>query len=119
MNYKYAPQSKRIKGQCKGWGNAVNPNRWNTGPNPVTHDKYYAWLKHRAQCKFRNEDYNLSWEDWQTLWCDDKFLQRGRTRDSLCLYKLEIDGVWDISNVQVGTRMEYLARGKEYRNARS
>ena len=116
---KYAHKTNRYKGQCKGQGMARDPNRWMTGPDPLTHDKHYAFLKHRAQANHRGEDYHLTFEDWLSIWSDDDFLKRGRGKEDLCLYKIEIDGPWDLSNVQVGTRMEYLSRGKEYRDARS
>lgn len=117
MKYKYAkkPVPKPYCGTGRIPG-VENPKQWITGPDPITHDKYYAYLKHRAQRKFRNEEYQLSWEDWQQLWPDDLFLKRGRGRDDLCLMLKDLSEPWHVNNVAVVPRIEQLARSKEYRS---
>ena len=118
-NYKpkYAYQSNRIKGQCKGGGNATNPERWITGNNIITHDKYYAWLRHRAQAKFRKEDYDLTFEDWMKLWPNDLWECRGKGADNLCLSRHDFEDGWNLTNVEVMSRREHLSkkRGMEYK----
>ena len=69
MKWKYIPQPK----------GKTNPNKWISGPDPIDHDKYYAWQKHRAQARFRKEEYALSWEDWQLLWREVAGQVSGRT----------------------------------------
>lgn len=105
----YIPERRSVHGKTP------DPNRWITGPDIVTRDKYYAWLKHRAQAKYRKEDYDLTWEDWQTLWSNEDYLKRGRKINDLCLQKIDPDGGWTITNVEVNTRYEYLKRAAEYR----
>jgi hypothetical protein len=112
--YKYVPGSKRVSNKVQG--RPVNPDKWITGPCELTHDKYYAWLKHKAQAKFRGEDYQLSWDDWQSIWSDDDFLLRGRSKESLCLQKIDLEDTWNKNNVIVAPRYEYLKRAKEYRD---
>ena len=118
-NYKpkYAPQSNRIKGQCKGGGNAVNPERWLHGSDLLTHDKYYAFLKHKAQARYRGEDYRLTFDDWKDLWPDNLWLQRGTRVDDLCLSRHDFEDGWYINNVDIMTRREHLSkkRGMEYK----
>lgn len=115
--FKYAAQSDRIKGQCKGAGNAINPLNWMHGPNPIIHDQYYAWLRHRAQAKFRGETHDLTFEQWLDLWPEELWLQRGRDADSLCLSRVDFWGDWEISNVEVMSRREHLRkkRKREYK----
>lgn len=109
---KYTPKYvAKLKGNGKR-GPKVNPDNWISGPDPIQRDKYYAWLKHRAQAKFRKEEYFLTWEDWDTLWSIDDFLNRGRYADSLCLSRIDNDGPWDISNVEILTRLEHLRKEK-------
>lgn len=97
-------------------GRNSNPDTWVTGPNLLTREKYYAYLKHRAQARFRKEPYQLSWEDWQTLWSDSDFQKRGRSKNDLCLARLDHLGAWELCNVVVCTRLEVLKRASEYRN---
>lgn len=117
MKTKYVkqPESGKTKGDGRP-GRYADPNKWKTGPDLLTREKYYAFLKHRAQCKFRNEPYALTWEDWLSLWPDSKFLNRGKGRDNFLLQRVVITDPWTISNVEVVTRSTHLLRAKEYRN---
>ena len=111
--YAYSPPPKPWCGRGRKPG-VQNPKQWVTGPDPLTHEKYYAFLKHRAQRKYRNEDYKLSWEDWQQVWPDTLFLKRGRGADDLCLMLVDLAGAWELNNVSVVSRREQLKRAKEY-----
>ena len=103
MENKYCPQSR-----YRTW----DPNKWVSGPDPFTREKYYAWHKHRAQARYRNEAYDLTFEDWQTLWSDEDFLKRGRGNHCLSLCRLHSKDSWNINNVEIITRMEHKKRGK-------
>lgn len=111
MNYqtKYINRSRATKRTRR-----TTPELWITGPDPVTHDKYYAWLKHKAQAKFRKEPHHITWEEWQSLWTQDLWLQRGRRADDLCLSRIDHLGEWSIDNVQIVTRREHLQRQGEF-----
>jgi len=114
MKYKYANSSYKPLAEnekkCSGRPKGRNPSQWMTGPDPLTHDKHYAYLKHRSQAIYRGDDYNLTWEDWQELWPDELFLQRGRSSDSLCLMLVDRDCAWDMDNVEMVTRAELTRR---------
>jgi hypothetical protein len=105
MEYKpkYLNKSRAIKRERR-----QTPEMWVSGPDPIVHDKYYAWLKHRAQARYRGEPYELTWEDWQAIWPTELFLQRGRSAEQLCLVQIDPDLGWIPSNVQVITRREYV-----------
>lgn len=112
MKYKYAtfPEYK------PGPGRKPNPDKWCTGPDPLTREKYYAYSKHKAQAKYRKEEYDLTWEDWQSMWTDELFLKRGRGREDLCMQKINPDDAWSLYNVEIVTRIEHLQRASEYRD---
>ena len=114
---KYTPKYKhKIMQEYKNPGGLrANPDNWITGPDEIEHDKYYAWLKHRCQAKYRGEDYSLTWEQWQTLWPNDKWFERGRSKHSLCLIQIDRAAGWHYNNVEVVERVEYLKRASEYR----
>jgi hypothetical protein len=73
----------------------------------MVREKYYAYLKHRVQARHRGEDYSLTWPQWEQLWDDPKWQQRGRRSLSLCLGRLEWDEGWHLHNVRVMTRKEH------------
>jgi hypothetical protein len=116
--FKYVGKPKANK-QRKGdgiKGRLSNPDLWCTGPDPLRHEIYYAYLKHQAQARFRKEDYTLTFEDWESLWTTERWLQRGRKIDNLCLQQKEPGDGWHLNNVEVVTRRKHFADIKK-RNA--
>ena len=114
----YAYSTDRIIGNYSGPGRVSNPDTWITGPDPIRREKYYAFIKHRSQANYRNEDYELEWSDWENLWPDDLWSQRGRSIQNLVLYRLDPAEEWSIDNVCVGTRREYFDHAKGTRRAK-
>lgn len=111
--YKYKPQPMANPKKPR----KVNPNSWITGPNELRHEKYYAYLKHRAQCNYRQEFYTLTWEDWESLWDDELFLKRGRRGVDLCLSRIDFNLPWSLNNVVITSRREHLKRNGEFRSS--
>lgn len=106
--FKYAPKEGKSK---LGKPRKMFPNNWVSGPDLLTHDMYYAWQKHRAQANYRNEPHRLTWEDWQEIWSNPTdFQNRGRQPEDLTLTRIDDDGAWEISNVEVMTRLEQLRK---------
>ena len=89
---------------------------WCTEEATIKHDKYYAWMKHRAQAKFRKEEHTITLDEWMDLWTDEAFLQRGRSKDSLCLQQKDVGKGWHLNNVEIVSRLTHLKRAKEYRD---
>lgn len=118
MKYKYATSAAQGRQAPNGKpGRHVDPSCWCTGPDPVRHDKYYAYLKHRSQAKFRKEDYTLTWEEWESLWTNERWAERGRTIESLCLQQIDLGEGWHFDNVEIVTRRQHFKIAKERRNA--
>lgn len=109
MKFKYAVHSNNGKQPGSGGpGRCVDPTKWNTGPDPIRRDKYYGYLKHRAQARYRKEEYSLTWEQWENIWTDDAWLQRGRGVDNLCLQQQLVGDGWHVHNVEIVTRKQHL-----------
>ena len=109
---KNVPTIKKT-GPGQGAGRYPTPDTWVTGPCPIRRDKYYAWLKHKAQANFRGEHYELSWESFEQLWFDDNvWFQRGRKADNLCMSLIDWTQGWVEGNVEVITRLEQLRKPK-------
>jgi hypothetical protein len=79
---------------------------WVTGPDPVVHKKYQAWLQQRNQAQWRGETWNLTFVEWQTLW-GENWPNRGRERGCYCMTRRNHDLPWDTVNAQVITREEH------------
>lgn len=68
-----------------------------------------AWDRMKAQAKFRNEPWNLSWQDFQDLW-EGHWHNRGRSVDDLCLTRIDWTGTWELGNIELVTRKEHYSR---------
>ena len=90
-----------------GTGKCSDPRNWNTGPDPLRREKYYAYLKHKAQAWYRDELYLITWEEWEHMWPDDVWLKRGRKISDLCLTRLDFEGAWSTDNVVICTRARH------------
>ena len=98
----YTPKSSRKSPNNPG--RRPDPSKWLTGPDPVRRNKYYAWLKHRAQENYLKREYFLTWEDFEAVWPDDKWHLRGRSASSLCLARIDHTLGWANDNIHVVTR---------------
>ena len=112
-HFKYAPKKPNIKNSY-GKPRRMFPDNWMSGPDPLMHDMYYAWQKHKAQARYRGESYDLTWADWQEIWANPvDFLNRGRRPDDLTLTRIDDFGAWTLTNVQVMTRLEQLRKARD------
>ena len=108
MQYKYAPYRNKSKTQEP---RGSFPNNWKSGPEPIMHEMYYAWSKHRAQARYRSEPYELTWADWQVIFANtDDFLNRGRQAECIVLTRRDTDLAWSLDNCELITRYEQLLR---------
>tara|TARA_R100000734_G_C3312426_1_gene103458 strand:- start:338 stop:667 length:330 start_codon:yes stop_codon:yes gene_type:complete len=98
METKYLPKTKNKK----SW--AVEHL---CQPTDYLRNKYYAYLKHRAQARHRREDYTLTWDDWHEIWCEEAWAQRGRGAHAQVLGRLDWDIGWHSTNVCVMSRREH------------
>jgi hypothetical protein len=69
--------------------------------DPVMHDKYYAYLKHRCQAKYRGERYQLTWQDWCKIWTPALWAKRGRKPRSVRLTQIDQTLGWSIKNCKI------------------
>ena len=87
------------------------PNAWKSGPNPMHHEQYQTWLVHKAQARFRGEDHELTFEQYRDAWCQHDYWQRrGRRSDSICMTRVDAKQSWNVNNIVMETRGDYIAR---------
>ena len=103
------PQPAQPRQRRGGRKSQPYPQTWKTGPDPVTHVQYQAWHRARAQANFREEGWDLSFEQYQQLWAG-VWLQRGRGAGSLCLARRDYELPWTWNNVHVIPRSQHCQR---------
>jgi len=86
-----------------GQGRGIRPHTWITGPDPVRHDQYLAFLRQRAQANYRSEPWHLTFDDFVQLWSPG-WHSRGRHSEDLCMSRRDSDGAWSRSNCVIMTR---------------
>ena len=71
--------------------------------------RHLAFVRHRAQCVFRGEGFELSLEEWNKFWPDEsRFAQRGRSIDDLVLTRYDVEKAWTRENCCIITRLAHL-----------
>ena len=91
------------------------PHQWSTGENPQRRDSYYAFLKHRAQARYRGESYSLDFSDWEQFWPPELYEQRGTSSHNLCLRQIDPEGGWHAHNCEVVTVHEHRSAPRKRR----
>tara|TARA_R110000803_G_scaffold38347_4_gene82819 strand:- start:1636 stop:2085 length:450 start_codon:yes stop_codon:yes gene_type:complete len=104
--FRYAPETRGGPGIR---GRNPNPDAWQTGPCRIAHDKHYGFLKHKAQANYRNEEYTLTLEQWETMWNDEDWIARGRKSDNMCMQQITPGKGWHLSNVEVVPRRKHFS----------
>ena len=79
-------------------------------PTPWKHDCHYAYLRHRAQARYRGEQYAITEQEWMGLWNEGLWNRRGRAPESICLARIVDDLPWCIPNVHFITRYESIRK---------
>ena len=74
------------------------------------HELFNSWHKHRQQALFREEGYNLKPEEWMEFWTPEMWARRGRSRDSVCLVRIDETKSWSKKNCVLMSRLDQLRR---------
>lgn len=92
------------------------PEMWKIGPDPQRHERYIAYGRAKCQAVWRDEGWELTFEQYEELW-RDRWHLRGRTKDTLCLSRRDYDLPWSLDNCEVITRKEHNQRQADWRVA--
>ena len=93
------------------------PHTWKWGTDPRLKDMNISYLRMKAQCKYRDEVFELTFEDYVKIWYD-KWKLRGRSEGSLNLTRKNPNKAWTFDNIVLVVRREYLEawRSKKHLN---
>ena len=68
-----------------------------------------AFVRSRSQAWFRNESWELTWEDYQVFWkTTSRWARRGRRNEDLVLTRLDPTKPWNRDNCCILTRLNSL-----------
>lgn len=90
------------------------PLLWTTGPDPIRHQRYIAFGRAKCQAEWRGEGWLLTFEQYEEIW-GDRWHLRGRTKDTLCLSRIDYDLPWSQDNVEIITRRQHNQRQAQWR----
>lgn len=75
-----------------------------------------AYNRMRAQCKFRNEQFDLTLEQFLEVW-EGVWHHRGKEPHQLCISRQDPEGAWDLHNTIIITRESHFKKtGKNIRD---
>lgn len=110
------PDPNKVKKQATFVKGVVRPHVWKCGPDEYKHSMYTPWMMARAQAKFRDETFELTFEQFYSKW-KDCWAQRGRGIDDLCMSRKDFSEGWTDDNAEVIDRREHLNRQQNARSA--
>jgi hypothetical protein len=83
----------------------------------IPHAQYLAFLQMRAQANYRKEVFELTFEDFQTLW-QENWYRKGRASEDYCLTREDPDGPWNRENAICIQRIDHLRRQRQFKTGR-
>lgn len=101
----------------RGSGQGIRPHTWLTGEDPIRHEQYNSWHKARAQAHFRNEPWQLTFDEWAHIWSGHWHL-RGRQRHCLMMMKCNWQKPWSKQNVELVNRDQFHQRQSQIKRER-
>jgi hypothetical protein len=84
----------------------IRPHTWKSGPDPIQHKKHRVWIQQKNQAQWRDEIWNISFEEWCEIWADlwDK---RGRKKNNYCMSRKDWSVSWNKDNVEIIPRSQH------------
>lgn len=80
--------------------------------DPLEHSMHLPFLRARAQASYRKEPWELTFEDWKILW-KDRWHLRGRDPDDLCMTRDDWDLPWNLDNIIIMIRKDFVQKQKD------
>lgn len=76
--------------------------------NPFEVARKRAYARAKCQAAFRYEDWLLTYKDWCDFWPKERWAQRGRAVDNLCLTRRDYQKPWSRTNCCLLPRLNIL-----------
>lgn len=92
-------KKKRHSELRKGKGLGPRPNQWKWGSDKDLRDKNTAFLKARCQAKYRQEEWRLTFPEYDAIWNENEWARRGIQAHCICMSREDMSGPWSKNNV--------------------
>lgn len=80
-----------------------------TYQDQFTSERRLAWLRFKAQCRFRQESFDLTFQEFCDFWHDPQmWANRGRSPDDLVLTRRDHKKSWSVKNCWIIQRRDQL-----------
>lgn len=76
------------------------PHVWKHGPDEVKHKSYKKYYIARNQAICKNQEWELSFEDWENIW-GDNILQSGRKIGTYYISRKDSNESWNKYNIEL------------------
>jgi hypothetical protein len=94
------------RGRTKG---RLIPEIWKSGPDEIDHRLYTDCQRARAQARYRGEEWLITEQEYIDLWRhDDRYLNKGRSTDSICMCRRDPELPWTPDNIDFLLRIDHL-----------
>ena len=81
----------------------------------VDNNIFIDFLRARAQANFRGEGWEITEQEYFTIWSRDRYLRKGRAALELCMTRQDPTLPWTIKNAMVVTRrLHFQIRSQRY-----
>lgn len=107
----------------------ADPREWQqSGPrpklwhyrDPIKHQLHTWSMRARAQAMYRGEEWQLTDDEYIDLWLrDDRYQNRGRGLDHLCMTRRDPEGAWSLDNVEIITRDQHFRQCHAYKKLKN
>lgn len=92
------------------------PKSWTFPDDPVKTKAYLCYLRAKAQAKFREEFWDLTFDQWWHLWTSSgQWHNKGKAADEYCMLQRNTDLGWTVDNAYIATREEHFKTQRQRR----
>lgn len=98
-----------FKGHTSKYKGVKRPEMWKHGPDAEKQLVNRWFLMAKAQARFRDEPWDLTFEDYYSFWRGNTHL-RGRREDCKSLTRINDRAPWTKSNCVMANRRDAIAR---------
>ncbi len=103
--YGFSYRTTKPKASNKGAPRGATPEKWSYPHNAYKTGEYSRWIQQRTQARFRNEGWELPFEDWLSIWEDsNKQELRGTTKECYVMTRSDLSLAWSPDNVVIVDR---------------
>lgn len=89
-------------------------NRWQGSDDPLVTSQHRQFTQQRNQALYRDEGWELAWEDWIALW-KPKWHLRGRSAESMCMVRKDYTKTWSLDNVELVMRGDHVRKQHQWK----